>query len=784
MKGSWVVSWWLWLLALSAVALPVRAELSSEGREFWVCFQRNHEQSGGDTLTLMLFLTSRWEARVRVSSVGLGLDTLVRIPARAIVSLPLPQRAEVRSWGRVEYLAIHVEADTPIAVYGLNRRRQSTDTYMALPVSVLGTEYRVMSYRRLSASFVPQVAIVGVFDSTEVVVMPAEAWADKVPAQAGDGFARPLRVLLHRGQVYQLVGPAVGEPSDITGMLIRSSRPVAVFSGHVCAYVPLTVPACNHLVEQLPPVQTWGRHYYVGKLRWRSRYVVRVLAHYPNTQLFLNDRPIRKLDAGEFWEQTFTENVQVTADKPILVAQFSEGYQNGDSIGDPMMLLLTPTQQFLTHYRFATPVQGAWRHFVNVIIPLAATASLRFDGAPVRGTFERIGESQYALVQLEIPYGSHTIEASEQFGLYAYGFGYGPDSYDAYGNPVGQAFRDIEQQHDVLPPVAEITNAAGVVSVVVRDDRPTDRGLQEVRVVRSENLQGTLPAITPGVLRAEARFAPVEPRRNGYAVLLLTDMAGNRATVTLCYSYDLRQERFVFILCEGEQQECMPPMRLWFAGGYIRLANVRHAAAVPRTGNLPPMNGVFGAATGWAGVGGVFAGVRFSPLWGALVRVGIETYGGKLAAPDTLLQNVRQPDGTVTAFQEERLLSLQAPYLSLGIGGTWYGVPGIYVQGELSLHMRLGSAITLERRILQPPGYVYSQTQTPVLQEPVTSFSALRRFYGSASLVVGTHYRLGTDWRLCLEGFYTHGLTELVSAGQWRLYQLGVRLGVLHRWWR
>ncbi len=787
-----MMRWWgrvpaklLAALLMAGASLGSRAEVSSEGREFWVCFQRNHEESGSDTLTLMLFLTSRWEASVRVLIPGLGFDTLLRVPAQSIVPVLLPSAAELRNSGQVEDKAVYIRADTPIAVYGLNRRRQSTDTYMALPLPALGTEYRLVTYPRLSAAFVPQAAIIATADSTEVVISPPEPLLQRAGrARLREGFQSPQRIVLNRGQVYQLSGPPSGEPTDLTGTYIRASRPVAVFSGHVCAYVPPTVPACNHLVEQLPPVQNWGRHYYVGKLRWRSRYVVRVVAHYPNTQLFLNDRPIWRLQAGEFWEQTFTENVQLTADKPILVAQFSEGFQSGDSIGDPMMLLLTPSQQFLRSYRFVTPVQGEWRHFLNLVLPRSAMSSLRFDGAPVRANFEAVGSSPYVIAQLEIPAGAHVVEAQEPFGLYAYGFGYGVDSYDAYGNPVGQAFRDVEQQQDVLPPLAEIVRQQEKVEVLLRDDRPTDKGLAEVRILRSENLHGELPAITPGMLRAEASFVPLSPGQTGYAVVALTDLAGNRSVVTLCYTYDLRQDRFVFVLCQGDHPECLPMERLWFAGGYVQLANVQHSAAVPRMGNLPPMDGVFGDATGWAGIAGLLAGVRLSPRWGISARVSLEMYGGTLSAPDTVLRRVRQPDGQVVNFQEERLLSLKAPYVGLGLGGMWFAVSRMYVQLELTAHVRLGSAISLQRRILQPPGYVYSQTQTSELEEPIRNLSGLRALYGSISLGVGMHYPLTAQWYLLAEAFYQQGLTDLVSAGRWRLNQLGMRCGLVYRWWR
>ena len=784
--------------ALLSATISAQAQPnSSEGREFWLCFQRNHEDNPNDTLQLQLFLTSQYAARVTITIEALGWQQRLQLRAGEIAPVPIPAEAAITTSGVAQRLAVHVVADSPIAVYGLNRRYQSTDTYIGLPVSVLGTEYRVMSYRRLSSNFTPQVAVIATQDSTVVQFLPPKAARElfedsstaisirQLPAvQPGTTLREPLSVVLNRGEVYQLSGPPTGEPEDLTGTLIRASRPIAVFSGHVCAYVPLTIAACNHLVEQLPPVETWGRHFYVGTLRQRSRYVVRVLAHLPQTRIFINDQPVATLEAGAFWEQTFTETVQITSDKPILVAQFSEGFRNGDSIGDPMMLLITPTQQFLTRYRFATPVQGSWRHFINVVIPVEAISTLRVNGAPVRASFSRIANSRYAIAQIEVPYGAHLIEAAQPFGLYAYGFGYGRDSYDAYGNAVGQSFADLRRQQDLLAPEAQLLQRSDGVSVVtIRDDRPSDLGLREVRVLAAENLQGTLPSITPGMLRAEAQFAPQDPSRNGHAVLALTDLAGNRSVYTLCYTYDIREERRIFVLCQGEYGECVRPLRVWLFGAYLRMANVYHAAQLPRIDPLPVLNGTFGNATGWGGLGGVLAGWRPNPSWSTLLRLGIELYGGELAAPDTLLQHVRLPDGQTAPFQEEQRLRLRAPYATLSAGGLWHLLPNLYLLGELQAAMKLGSAITLRRRILQPSGYIYSETGSPERTEPISTLPALRQFWWGLAVGTGVQYRLSSQWNAFGELVYSHGLSSLVPQGRWYLRQLGIRLGILLRYW-
>jgi len=46
---------------------------------------------------------------------------------------------------------------------------------------------------------------------------------------------------------------------DATGMFVNASKPIAVYGGHSCAFVPTRdVWFCDHLVEQIPPVAELG----------------------------------------------------------------------------------------------------------------------------------------------------------------------------------------------------------------------------------------------------------------------------------------------------------------------------------------------------------------------------------------------------------------------------------------------------------------------------------------------------------------------------------------------
>jgi len=44
---------------------------------------------------------------------------------------------------------------------------------------------------------------------------------------------------------------------DVTGLLVNSTRPIGVYAGHSCAFVPDypdKVYYCDHMTEQIPPV--------------------------------------------------------------------------------------------------------------------------------------------------------------------------------------------------------------------------------------------------------------------------------------------------------------------------------------------------------------------------------------------------------------------------------------------------------------------------------------------------------------------------------------------------
>ena len=268
-----------------------------------------------------------------------------------------------------------------------------------------------------------------------------------------------LTLTLKRGEVVQLIAAyARRGTADLTGSLVQSNAPIAVFSGHNCAYVPdVNTKACNILTEQIPPMSTWGRTFGVGALEGRSRSTVRVLARHDSTQVTVNGAHVATLRGGEYHEQRhLVGDAIIITSRPSLVAQFSQGFDNGDNVGDPMMLLVPPMEQFDNVYAIATPALGSWRNYVNVIVRRDDVEDLRIDAHPVDQTrFRDLAGSEYVIGRIEISHGTHVVTGSAPFGLYQYGLGYDESAYDAYGNSGGQLYIDLDNLDDGRAPDEE-----------------------------------------------------------------------------------------------------------------------------------------------------------------------------------------------------------------------------------------------------------------------------------------------------------------------------------------
>jgi len=754
-----------------------------EGREFWLCFLKNFKDddrklSKSNELQLEFFITSDKDANVVIEIRNIGYRNSLFVQAGTIKNVKIDVRAQVRNFDQIEEnQGIHITSDNPITVYGLNRRYQTTDTYLGLPVEVLGTEYRVMSYY-VTDDLLSIAAVVATEDNTIVEITPS------VDTYSGKKRSETFRVTLNRGDVYQVAGTKISK-SDLTGTYIRANKRIAVFGGHQCSYVPNVVPeiiACNHLAEQLPPIHSWGKHFYIGKFKFRTKYTYRVLAHYPDTKIFENTNLVAILKTGQFFEQTTDKDVQITADKPVLVAQYSQGFKNGDSIGDPMMLLISPTQQFLRKYRFATPVSGDWEHLVNIVVPTEAINTIQVDGRALdTNEFRPFGLSRYSIASLSIPYGSHIIEGALPFGMYSYGFGKGFDAFDAYGTMGGQSFIEYSVTRDVNQPTADEKIINNKYMVLIRDDRPDDTGIKDLKVLVNNNIQFKEPTIVEATPQLNLEITPLSSNEEGRISFRIRDIALNEAFYTVCYVNDEYEGGYKFFLNKGLDVKCAIDLG-YSVGLFVKPSYVTNQVDFSSTGNIIS-NGKFKNSSSSSVGYGLFVSKTLNPKWQIATQLSFEKYAGTISSPDTNIAYVRDINtGELKKFREQTNLELTGSYIQLNVSANYSLWDYFYTKFGLSFDINSSSTVSYSREILEPIDFVYSNNKRKIRPN-----DAPREINSMSSIALGINIGAGINY--CIyKRYYAFGefsinqhITNIIDDGSWKLNMLSIIMGIKYK---
>jgi len=361
-----------------------------------------------------------------------------------IVNLPSGTHA---GWtaGRIVNNAVRLSAPDEFVAYVVNRATFTSDAGMALPVDALGTSYIVTTYRGSLAHSGDrsQFLVIAPFDGTNVTITPAQSLVIAPPGTNAPPNV-PFQITLNRGQGFR--GEAVFSNGDLTGTLIEADRAVAVLNGNLCANVPATTTACDHIFEVAHPVRSWGTSALVANLPGRpSGSVYRVMASVDGTEVSRDGVLQATLNRGKFLEVGPLAGSHVfAANHPIFVTQFMTGNSSpGAVLGDPAIVNVIPPDQYLTAYTFAT-VGGAQfvNHYLTLIAPTSSVGSVVLDGTPIpAGGFTAIGATGYSSTVLPLAEGSHTTASPQPHGITVEGV----NNFDSYIYPGGARLEFINQ---------------------------------------------------------------------------------------------------------------------------------------------------------------------------------------------------------------------------------------------------------------------------------------------------------------------------------------------------
>lgn len=482
--------------------LPRKGASSLEGTQFVVGFMQNEVLGWGVDPRLQIFIATQYDANVRIEYPVFGPVNKF-IPANTIYVEDVYYTFMVTQSEVPVRQAIFITSDAPIVVYALNTILHSTDTYSAIPIKHLGTDYFTVNkpndHYRLDTNQNPldtairnsEFMIMAVEDFTDVSIVPT------VRTYSGNPAGVPFTVTLNKGEVFLVKsGWTSINFGDLTGSRVQSSKPIALLSGHMRAGVPTyDLNFKDHLVEMLFPINIWGNTYATTPFALVDRpEYVRVIASSPNTTVQIVTKSGTQssffASPGDWREYTVTDVALWQSDKPILVAQFMPSSNGATTMFDPAMVLVPPLEVYVEAALFQFPILEStglpdqqFYYFINVVCEQKALSTLRINDRLVSSIAPRIltqtvpGTSlRWAQVQLSP--GVYSMSADS--GLFS-GVMYSTSGADSYANLFGVRFDSIPKD-DESPPVYGLDVVCGNITGYVTDVSSDTALLNEVTV--------------------------------------------------------------------------------------------------------------------------------------------------------------------------------------------------------------------------------------------------------------------------------------------------------------
>ena len=336
-----------------------------------------HNMGGTNKLYISSF--DNVQARVRVPALPQQSDTKFILKAGGIKIISLPGSARtIGSTGVEKKKGIRITANKSISVQGLSILSKTSEGFLGLPMDALGMHYIVPTYFVAISAIVQ---VVATEDNTSVsfeLRLPRNGRVHygEVTYFNGDLINDTLNEL----DVFQVLGD-----SDLSGTIVRSSKPIALFSGNDCATVPTGRPPCNHLVEQIPPVSNWGLHFMTNPTPNRQEGdEFHVIASERNTAVNVDMQFKKTLNEGEKYiiEAPWNMSLGISTSQPSLVVQYSKGSSTLKL--NPSMSLVPPKEWYSNDYTVYVPKDDTGNTFdsyINVVIDTRLRSDLRVKGA-------------------------------------------------------------------------------------------------------------------------------------------------------------------------------------------------------------------------------------------------------------------------------------------------------------------------------------------------------------------------------------------------------------------
>ncbi len=565
--------------------LPPSRPSRAEGTHFFVGYMENEITIQSAGLRLRLLVATAYPNRVTLRFPD-GSEKKFTLRAYETLPLLLPDTLEVRQSERPLRRAVEIESELPISVFAMSSQFTTSDSYTVLPVELWGTEYVVVSLPNdtygdgLGTPVDPadirqsEFMIIARDDGTVVEFQPP------VPTEGGRAARQWHTITLRRGECFLVKSyPSQQGTGDLSGTMIRASKPIGVLSGHVRASVPVGLPPTldskDHLVEMLLPNALLGSSYLTVPFATGGRLPVgdylRAVAIYPDTRISIyteREDLVRTLSrpGDTLTLPGVNSPTWWYADKPFALVQLmTTGTVANSIMFDPAMVIATPIGRYVSRSVFQAPAnltdatfsRQFDRHWLNVICDEKARLALKLDGKSVIASIapelatQKFRSSGMFWAQIPISPGVHVLEADSGFftGV-LYGIGY----TDSYAHIVGVT--NIGGRDTVLPTLS-VRDSCGWLIGTARDGGGSGLAYVVVDPDSTQNYNFRVLALEDGSRSFRAEL--VDPYSDASVALIARDNAGNGVRYRYRYvapQVDVVPRPLRFLVQDTQQEYC------------------------------------------------------------------------------------------------------------------------------------------------------------------------------------------------------------------------------------
>ena len=453
----------------------VKPATSTEGYDFYVTWLPNGASKPEDKdLKLQLLVSSREANKVCVEffngakreyNVPAGGTTPIDVDAKQVYwDLAKDEDEKILDKG----VRVYSVNKKPMTVYATNQIGEagtySFDASHVLPKEALGYEYMVQTAQNDAVA--TELVVMSTRPGRTTVNIDLAVKSRKGKEQITINFTKAKQIYIVRSKSAEPELP--NDLIDLSGSLICSDAPIAVWSGNHYAIIPNKDGfSTDHAVDQLLPLPKWGKEFIVPMMGLNMQMnEVHIVSSDDNTNVTLNGlrrgQPYtlnKTMMRAEKWKKVVTAPLggnlldsilTVKADKPIQVYLYSSSAANNpyDDIngvrhmqGDPSMTMISPLE-FLTDTTIFSTYEAGDKQSTHQLVLWAKKnilGSIQLDGNFIGAQFTNQVSSMpdYRYARIDLNPGTHTIVSAERgFGGYVYGVNDG----QAYLYPSGYTF--------------------------------------------------------------------------------------------------------------------------------------------------------------------------------------------------------------------------------------------------------------------------------------------------------------------------------------------------------